>query len=561
MKKAFLVLFLVLTAVGRGATYYVNGTTGNDTHGNGTETWVDTDSSETWSAGDTGPWATIQKSIDTVSASTHTINVAAGTYGDEASDIITIDTDQSNKTLTLVASGTVIVDTNNATAMISVTGAISTSSIEFQGFTFQGHQASQFGLRYSAHNNDLDLVLTNCIFDTTGDNTVYMTPFYSAAVASAVNRTLTCTGCEINSVGTNPTYEFLLFSDFGNIIFDTCTINYPATDTGAILFKLVGYQARFSVRNCTITQSSSAGGTTFDPALITALTSVEFYFNTISGGNSGAVAGGKGIFLEPFTGVKYDAYIVGNTLTPRGRGISVGADSDATPYDMGYIYIANNRITKQSTDEGHGVYLGLTGTDNENIIFENNYVNVSSRDDEYALVIKSTGVTAINNECIGDYACDIKGGQGVLLRNNKLTTTGKYALWIEDQPAAGANPQRFPQKFSVENNIINGSGGEYSVYATDQTYYTACNFDRNLYYGGSVATFFIDGDKTFAQWQAYWLSNGTTETSKVNDSASKVQNPGTATGLYLDMDGTKEWVGIPQSSGSSDRRARYSGLY
>ena len=60
------------------ATYYV-ATDGSDTFGDGTETWVDNDTSGDWSSGDTGPWLTIQHAIDTVAAG-NTISVAAGTY-------------------------------------------------------------------------------------------------------------------------------------------------------------------------------------------------------------------------------------------------------------------------------------------------------------------------------------------------------------------------------------------------------------------------------------------------------------------------------------------------
>ena len=79
--------FILATAVPAGANgvnYYV-ATTGSDDFGNGTENWVDNDSSSDWSSGDTGPWLTIQYAIGEC-AGGETINVAAGTYN-EALDL------------------------------------------------------------------------------------------------------------------------------------------------------------------------------------------------------------------------------------------------------------------------------------------------------------------------------------------------------------------------------------------------------------------------------------------------------------------------------------------
>lgn len=65
-------------AEGPSTTYYV-ATTGSDTFGDGTGTWVDTDSSLSWTLGDTGPWLTIQYAIGSAHPG-DTILVAAGTY-------------------------------------------------------------------------------------------------------------------------------------------------------------------------------------------------------------------------------------------------------------------------------------------------------------------------------------------------------------------------------------------------------------------------------------------------------------------------------------------------
>jgi len=61
-----------------GVNYYV-ATTGSDTFGDGSETWVDNDSSGDWSSGDTGPWLTIQYAVGQCTGG-ETVNVAAGTY-------------------------------------------------------------------------------------------------------------------------------------------------------------------------------------------------------------------------------------------------------------------------------------------------------------------------------------------------------------------------------------------------------------------------------------------------------------------------------------------------
>jgi hypothetical protein len=69
-------------------TYYV-ATDGSDAYGDGTETWVDNDSSGGWTLGDIGPWLTISYAISQV-LSDDTIIVKAGTYTE---GIITIDKD------------------------------------------------------------------------------------------------------------------------------------------------------------------------------------------------------------------------------------------------------------------------------------------------------------------------------------------------------------------------------------------------------------------------------------------------------------------------------------
>ncbi len=62
-------------------TYYVDDDTGNDTFGDGSETWVDTDTSGGWTSGDTGPWKTITHALTQVSATEgDTLVVAPGLY-------------------------------------------------------------------------------------------------------------------------------------------------------------------------------------------------------------------------------------------------------------------------------------------------------------------------------------------------------------------------------------------------------------------------------------------------------------------------------------------------
>ena len=88
MKRIFSILFalvlvlsfsLVTAVPVAAATDYYVATDGSDLYGDGTENWVDNDSSGDWSAGDIGPWATIQHAVDQCTGG-DTIIVAAGNY-------------------------------------------------------------------------------------------------------------------------------------------------------------------------------------------------------------------------------------------------------------------------------------------------------------------------------------------------------------------------------------------------------------------------------------------------------------------------------------------------
>jgi hypothetical protein len=143
-------------------TYYV-ATDGSDAYGDGTETWVDNDSSGGWTSGDTGPWLTISYAISQV-LSDDTIIVKAGTYSE---GIITID-----KNLTIIgATGKPIINptTNTGTAnAIGPTGRgwfqiHNGATVTFNNLVFNGTGKNVFtAVHY--HGDSAGGTVENCEF-------------------------------------------------------------------------------------------------------------------------------------------------------------------------------------------------------------------------------------------------------------------------------------------------------------------------------------------------------------------------------------------------------------
>jgi len=104
----------MVASTGWAATYYVNGSTGNNSY-NGLY--------PSFQGGSDGPWKTIQKAADTVPSGSHLITVAAGTYAEKINET-TSGTDVSN-TLHYLANGTVNIQQFK----------LSGNYIELEGFT------------------------------------------------------------------------------------------------------------------------------------------------------------------------------------------------------------------------------------------------------------------------------------------------------------------------------------------------------------------------------------------------------------------------------------------
>ncbi len=115
-----------------GTTWYV-ATTGSDAFGDGTQTWVDVDTSGGWTTGDTGPWLTIQTAHNDAGVGNgDTINVAAGTYTEN----VTV-----NKQLTIEGAGagtTTVNPSNTVQPVFNVTA----DGTAITGFTISGATGS-----------------------------------------------------------------------------------------------------------------------------------------------------------------------------------------------------------------------------------------------------------------------------------------------------------------------------------------------------------------------------------------------------------------------------------
>ena len=308
-------------------TYYV-ATDGSDAYGDGTETWVDNDSSGGWTLGDTGPWLTISYAISQV-FSDDTIIVKAGTYTE---GIITIDKDLTIISATSKPIINPTTDTGTANA-IGPTGRgwfqiHNGATVTFKNLVFDG-TGNKIHTAVHYHGDSAGGTVENCDF---------MNIEYDKYNGRGINNygqhvdVLDCTFTDIQRIGVftfNPTADTLI---------KDCTYTGKGAGDWLDYAFEVGNDAAITVEGCTITECTASG----------------------SGWDS------AGILVTSCYGPTPTATITGNDIHSNSEGVVVGyGDSDNSTVILTCNDIRNNDV---------GVYIRSDGTTvigNYNNIYDN----------------------------------------------------------------------------------------------------------------------------------------------------------------------------------------------
>ena len=335
MKATLLLAVLILTTLtiatplvsAQTETYYV-ATTGHDTWGDGTETWVDTDLDTVWSEDDTGPWLTITHAITEVEA-TDTINVAAGTYTEGKiviSKDLTIIGDPNDKPVINPTEDFTVTGASGAWFLVEEGFSFDLSNVVIDGDTFLVHQAIR------SHG---DTTITNVDFRNIQGSTSG-NPYSGFAVSSY--------GGEVESGIGAGTYSA------SHLIVTDSTFE----QIGRVGVIVKGKLSTVEIVGCTYTGKGT--GDWLDYGFeISAGASATIEDNTIAGNIGVALVDGStsaGIYVTDYHGTGTSATITGNTISGTTRAIRVGYQPtavDASDVVAHYNNLVGNEFGVTST--------------------------------------------------------------------------------------------------------------------------------------------------------------------------------------------------------------------
>ncbi len=492
--KKILVLVMVLCSWCLGTTYYVS-KTGNDTYGNGTQTWVDTDTSTDWSAGDTGPWLTINKALTTISSGDEVV-IGDGTYVEDTSDNYwTITQDFTSETIFRAEnahSGTtwkVIIKGPAADAKNIYLNAA--TNITFKECQFVPNTNQDCCMRMLGANIKIKFV--NC--DWTSTSTAAEAALDFVGTAAAYNWQFI--GCSFNGKGT-----------LGVIYANKST----RVDVQSVQFL-----------NCTIT---SAAGTN------SPLVDLQYGFK----------------------GLVFDTCTFTHTGTSNVRAITIGVDGASASVASPCYGVVVRNCTISTTTSSHALLVGapIHGARIEGC-------NITAPNVDYAIVIKTAGGAEVRNNLIvgGRTGIISRASYGFEISNNTFycDTTGiNIENYDGSAPTMGTGGLG-----RVYNNIVylTKTGNQYGVHMFNSAGTPNCYIDYNCLYGtGTFYPLRVDtANKTLAQSLTFWATYGTESGRTTNYAHSVFTDPQFAN----TTDSTKSNYFMPLNGGCNLSGGEYMG--
>jgi len=310
-----LVLSMVLVAspVAAQNDYYV-ANDGSDLYGDGTETWVDNDTSGDWSAGDTGPWQTIQHAIDQSSPG-DTIIAKDGTYNEDLvvhKGDLTLRSQNGKDVTTIQLQGNVkpYIDLQAGADNFVLGGS------EGEGFTILSSDGGPvIGFAIQLTNAPSGVTISHNTIDTTGDATMGI----SVGAAGAANLAITDN-------------DFIAEEGDGSIwgpeVSDIDVSNNAFSGPGMV----PGYAIQFwgvTASSPSVINDNDINGYTFGIVIGTGenTADLEIKGNTISGCSYG-VFFYNGVQVGHTLGIMSDVDVICNTIENNDIGVYVSPGSE-----------------------------------------------------------------------------------------------------------------------------------------------------------------------------------------------------------------------------------------
>jgi hypothetical protein len=509
MKKYLMVLIiLVFSAVGWAATKYVDPAATDDS---GAGTVLD-------------PYKTIQYACDNLGES-GTVKLLAGTYDSTTQGAgwdITLDATNNGWDIVIEPNGSsqltlTFNDTNYGIYMAGAAGH-TTGDLTLRNLILTSNAlntASRGLVRVDDNGNSttFDLTLDNvAILDGSGQ---YIGIYF--ADATNIGNYLTVITCTISITDDKPIY--IAGAEGGSI--DGLTITHTQT-ANLDSIALVGTVGSWDINDFTITRNGNATSTVACIELdeMTSNGNIKIQNGTIN--VLGAYVRGINIPVNAGIVQIYNVDVNNTVSADAGHGIAVGIDGSDNDNPYGLALIDNCRVIFND-DGGHAILTGCN-YDTDGVLVPFGVCRISNcfaSEGDYGIVIKDNYNTVIENcMAMGNTPYYFKGAKRCLLKNSVgYATSGQALLIAADTTPA---PDIEPNNNTIENCILYAAGADYCFNLSGGNWIS--KLDRNCYYTERTNIAYIGAAKTtLAAIQSAW--DGISDNLYSNDRNSTIADP------------------------------------